>query len=132
MRITSLTAFGGELFASTGSCWGDFTGPHGVRGRVYRFRAGRNAAFDRDIGSGWKHIAAVKSGGRLHLYINGVRVATSAAYDPADYLLTTDRSLKLGSGETDSFRGRMSDVRLYRRSLAQHELISIRNESERT
>ena len=128
-RVTSLTVYGGELFASTSSCWGDFRGPHGIRGRVYRFRAGQNAAFDRDIGSGWNHVAAVKAGRQLDLYVNGVLVARSTPFDPADYDLSNDRPLRLGSGEVDSFSGRMREVQFYRRALTQQEIKCIHRES---
>ena len=125
VRPTSLTVFDGELFAAIGSCWGHFDGEHGIRGRVYRFRAGQTAAFDRDIGPGWRHVAAVKSGRQLKLYVNAVRTADSDAFDPADYSLSCTGPLKLGGGEVGSFRGRLRDVRFYKRALAESEIAEL-------
>ena len=127
--VSSLTVFGGELFASTSSCWDGFRSEQGSRGRVYRFRAGQNAAYDRDMGPGWKHVAAVKSGRQLEIFVNGLRVGTSGPFDPADYDLSVDQPLRLGSGEVDSLCGHLREVRLYRRALSQRELMTIHHES---
>ena len=126
---SSLTVFGGELFASTSSCWDGYRSDQGSRGRVYRFRAGQNAAYDRDMGPGWKHVVAVKSGRRLEIFVNGLKVGTSGPFDPADYDLSTDHPLRLGSGEVDSLSGRMREVRFYKRALDQREVTSIHHES---
>jgi hypothetical protein len=129
VRPTSLTVFDGELFAAIGSCWGHFDGEQGIRGRVYRFRAGQTAAFDRDIGPGWRHVVAVKSGRKLQLYVNAVRSADSGSFDPADYSLSSTSPLKLGGGEAGSFRGRLRDVRFYKRALAESEIAEIHRSS---
>ncbi len=91
-------------------------------GRVFAFAAGRTAAADRPLGAGWRHVAAVRRGGRLELYAGGERVAASAEFDPADYDLTADRPLLVGAGPTDYFRGRMRDLRAYDRALAPAEV----------
>ena len=71
-RLTSLTVYDGKFFASVGcassSIW---DAPCDVRGKVFCIEVGKCISYDYDLGSGWKHIAAVKEGGRLKLYING-------------------------------------------------------------
>jgi hypothetical protein len=79
--------------------------------------AGKVASYDDDLGPGWKHIAAVRSGGLLKLYIDGKLAAKSTSFDPTEYDLTTDRPLRIGFGETEYFAGKMADVRLYKVAL---------------
>lgn len=118
-RVTSLTVHDGKLFASTGSCTSSIhDAPCDDRGKVFCMEAGKAASYGKDLGPGWKHIAAVRRGGRLELHVNGRLEATSSAFTPHDFDLTTDRPLRIGFGQTDYFHGRMWDVRLYNRALA--------------
>jgi hypothetical protein len=117
-RVTSLTVYGGKLFASTGSCTSSVQdAPADVRGKVFSMEAGRVASYDDDLGPGWKHLAAVRQGDRLTLYVDGKLVAESSAFNPADYDLSIDQPLRIGFGQTEYFSGRMADVRLYRGAL---------------
>jgi hypothetical protein len=62
-RVTSLTVYGGKLFASMGSCTSShLDAPADFRGRVYATIAGQCVSYDRDLGPGWKHLAAVRRG----------------------------------------------------------------------
>jgi hypothetical protein len=117
-RVTSLTAFDGKLFASIGSSTSSIhDAPADVRGKVFCMEAGKVASYDDDLGHGWKHLAAVRHGGMLKLYINGSLVARSSSFDPADYDLSTQRPLRIGFGETEYFAGKMADVRMYKVAL---------------
>ena len=91
-------------------------------GHVFAFEAGRNVTWDRELPAGWRHVAAVKRGGRLELSVNGERVAVSAGFDAADYDLASDRPLRIGAGANDFFRGRLRDLRFYHRALSAAEL----------
>ena len=126
--MTSLTVYDGKLFASTGSCTSSvLDAPLDVRGKVFSMEAGKVASYDDDLGPGWKHIAAIRSGGLLKLYIDGKLVAKSSSFDPAEYDLSTDRPLRIGFGQTEYFAGKMADVRLYKVALDDqqiHELYS--------
>ena len=118
-RITSLTVHDGKLFAGTGSCTSSvLDAPCDVRGKVYCIEAGRGASYGGDIGSGWKHLAAIRRGGRLEIHVQGRQVASSSAFETGSFDLTTVRPLRIGLGQTDFFSGRMRDVRLYSRALA--------------
>jgi hypothetical protein len=117
-RITSMSVYDGKLFASTGSCTSSvLDAPCDVRGKVFSMEAGKMASYDKDLGPGWKHLAAVKKGGRLALYIDGQPVAESGDFVPAEYDLSIDQPLRIGIGQSEHFDGRMADVRLYRGAL---------------
>jgi hypothetical protein len=87
--------------------------------------AGRGVGYDHDIGSGWKHVAAVREGKVLKLYLDGKLVGTSREFDPAEYNLSTDQPLRIGMGPSDSFHGKMKDVRAYRRGLSAEEVAGL-------
>jgi hypothetical protein len=105
-RIWSMAVFQGKLFAGTLPA-----------GHVYSFEAGKSATHDYELSSGWRHIAAVKSGNLLNLYVDGKLVTTSTPFDPADYNLSNSAPLKIGFGQHDYFNGRMRDLRIHARAL---------------
>jgi hypothetical protein len=126
-RVTSMTVHAGRMFAGIGSCTGSAAdAPADVRGSVFSYTAGRCVSYDEDLGAGWRHVAAVRRGDRLRLYVDGRLVATSASFDPARYDLSTGGPLRIGSGEQDFFTGRIRDVRLYRRGLDEREIAALR------
>ncbi|HWC04007.1 MAG TPA: LamG domain-containing protein [Methylomirabilota bacterium] len=110
-RVWSMAVFRGQLFAGTLPS-----------GRVYSMEAGAMATWDSGFPTGWRHVAAIRDGGRLALYVDGGRVATSASFAAADYDLDTDRPLTIGFGVNDCFSGLLSDLRLYRRALGDAEV----------
>jgi hypothetical protein len=71
---------------------------------------------------GWRHLAAVKSGGRLKLYVDGKQVATSAKFDSKRFELDSSDPLRIGFGQHDYFNGKMKDLRLYDRALSASEV----------
>lgn len=124
-RLTSLTVFDGRLFASTGSCTSSaLDAPCDVRGKVFSIEAGKCASYDRDLGEGWRHIAAVKEGGMLRLYVDGELKATSSPFDPEEYDVSNDEPLKIGFGELDYFSGRIREVSIYGTSLGGEEVMA--------
>jgi Concanavalin A-like lectin/glucanases superfamily len=82
-------------------------------GRVHALEAGPCATHDRELPPGWQHVAAVKRGGSLTLYVNGKAVAESAKFDPAKFELSSDAPLRIGAGAGDFFNGSLADIRLY-------------------
>ncbi|MFO0898863.1 MAG: LamG domain-containing protein [Pirellulales bacterium] len=126
-RVTSLTVYDGKLFASTGSCTSSvLDAPPDVRGKVFSLEAGKSATFDDDLGPGWKHLAAIRRGGQLELFVDGRLAARSSTFDPADYDITTDRPLRIGFGQTDYFHGKLRDVRAYNRALSEAEVQAVK------
>ncbi|MBA4104166.1 MAG: hypothetical protein C0485_00280 [Pirellula sp.] len=122
-RVTSMAIHNGRLFASTGSCTSAAQdSPLDVRGKVFSLEAGKSASYDKDLGPGWKHLAAVRRGERLQIYIDGKLAAESTAFEPGDYDISTDRPLRIGFGQTEYFAGKMADVRLYAKALSDAEI----------
>lgn len=122
-RVTSLTIYDGKLFASTGSCTSSVRdAPADVRGKVFCMEAGKCASYDNDLGPGWKHLVAVRERGLLKLYVDGKLAAKSTSFNSTDYDLSTDRPLRIGFGQSDYFAGRIAEVRVYNRALADDEV----------
>lgn len=110
-RAWSMAVYQGRLFVGTLPS-----------GQVWSFEAGRNVSYDRPLSPGWRHIAAVRVGDVLKLYVDGVEVARSSRMGPAKLDLTNDESLRIGFGQHDFYNGEMRDVRIYRRGLSGKEI----------
>jgi hypothetical protein len=127
MRLTALASFQGRLFAGTGSCRGRAADcdPEGTLGRVRSFGFGQMASFEEDLPAGWVHLAAVRRGGVLELYVNGKPAAKS--HDVPDRVLdlSTAAPLRMGFGSLTYFSGALSDVRLYRGALSEQEIAAL-------
>lgn len=115
-RVWSMAVFQGRLFA-------------GVlpSGHVHSIEIGKQVTYDRPLSAGWHHVAAIRDGRRLRLYVDGEQVAASGEFDPADYDLTTDQPLKIGFGPHDSFNGKLCDVRMYDAALSADEVSALAN-----
>ena len=122
-RVTSLTVHGGKLFASIGSCTSSvLDAPADVRGGVFAMEAGKCVSYDYDLGSGWKHLAAVKNNNRLELYVNGKLQSASSVLEAKDYDISNTAPFRIGYGEMDYFSGKIKEVRLYNRILNEKEI----------
>jgi hypothetical protein len=131
-RVTSLTTFQGKQFASMGSCTSSrLDAPCDFRGQVYAMEAGRCVSYDRDLGLGWHHLAAVRRGDRLELFVDGQLVATSSTFVPAAYDLSSSSPLRIGFGEVDYFSGKIRAVRLYGRALDAADITHLARQSVR-
>ena len=98
---------------------------HHDYGRVFCMEAGRNVTHDHDIGSTWRHVAAVRQRGRLRLYLDGKLCATSQPLDPAQYDISNDRPMLIGFGARNYFQGAMDDLRVYRGALSAAEVAGL-------
>ena len=94
-------------------------------GRVLSLEAGKNATYDHELAPGWRHLAAVRRGNSLSLYIDGEVVDTSSTFNPSDYDLSNDQPLKIGLGQHDYFNGSLADVRFYRGALSEDEIAAL-------
>jgi hypothetical protein len=110
-RAWTMASFDGRLFCSTLPS-----------GSVHSLETGPCVTFDRELPNGWQHVAAVKRGGVLQLYVNGMRVAESRRFDPARLDLTNVVPLRIGAGSGDYFHGSLSDLHFYRRALSEAEI----------
>ncbi len=110
-RAWTMAEFQGRLFVGTLPS-----------GRVLSIAAGANVTHDRSLSPGWHHVAAQRVGRELKLFVDGKKVATSAAFDPEQFDLSNDAPLRIGFGPTDSFHGRLRDVRIWDRALSAEEI----------
>ena len=110
-RVWSMAVYQGRLYAGTLPS-----------GHVYSVEAGKVATWDCTFPEGWRHIAAVKQGGVLTLYVDGTPVATTDSFNPKRYDLNPNCPLLIGFGTHDYFKGALRDVRIYRRGLTQGEI----------
>lgn len=110
-RAWTMAEFQGRLFVGTLPS-----------GHVLSIAAGTNVTHDRSLSAGWHHVAAQRAGRELRLFLDGKRVATSSALDPEQFDLANDAPLRIGFGPTDSFHGRLRDVKLWGRALADDEV----------
>ncbi|MBI2926193.1 MAG: LamG domain-containing protein [Verrucomicrobia bacterium] len=99
-------------------------------GHVHALEAGRAVTHDHELSPGWHHVAAMRAGSRLKLFVDGRLVATSVEFDPDDFDLSTAEPLRIGFGASDYFHGSLRDLRIYRRALRVEE-VSILRQSRR-
>ena len=76
-RAWSMAVFDGRLFCGTLPS-----------GRVHALEVGQSVTYDRALPPGWKHLAAVREGGRLSLFVDGKRVASSSRSNASPLDLT--------------------------------------------
>ena len=132
-RVTSLTTFGGKLIASTGSCKGRAVDvdPDGTLGRIYALQTGQLVSHEFDIGNEWTHLAVVRTGGQLHLYVNGGLSQSSGNPGTHTFNLSTRQPLLVGSGPQSHFRGFIADLRFYEGSLDESEIRELSNRPDK-
>ena len=99
-RVWSMAVYQGRLYAGTLPS-----------GHVYSVEAGKVATWDHTFPEGWRHVAAVKQGGVLTLYVDGIPVATTDSFNPKRYDLTPNCPLLIGFGAHDYFKGAGRDIR---------------------
>ena len=115
-RAWTMAEYQGQLFCSTLPS-----------GHVHACEVGKLATWDYEFPLGWHHVAAVKSVGKLLLYVDGKLKSSSTDFNPEDFDLSNDQPLRIGSGPNDFFHGRLRDVRLYRRALTPAEVATLAN-----
>lgn len=113
-RAWTMAEYQGQLFCSTLP-----------NGKVQACEVGKLVTWDDEFPLGWHHVAAVKSGGKLMLFVDGKLKSSSTDFNPEDFDLTNDQPLRIGSGPNDFFQGWLRDVRLYRRALLAAEVTAL-------
>ncbi len=124
-RASSLAVYQGKLFGSTATCYrAQITPPppaDDIRGKVFSVQAGAAVSSDRDLGAGWKHVAAVRKDNLLQLYVDGKLVATAQS-DVPGLDASCESPLLIGRGQQAHFHGKIREVRLYNRALKETEV----------
>jgi len=113
-RAWTMAEFGGQVFCSTLPS-----------GRIYSWQAGRVASADRAFPTGWQHVAAVRTSGKLQLWINGRQAAASEPFDDELFDLSSGAPWRLGLGSSDFFLGSLSDVQVYRGALDEKQIAGL-------
>jgi len=128
-RPTSMTVYDGKLYLSLGSGSSNIKdAPCDQRGKVFCMEAGKNVSYDKDLGIGWQHIAAVKEGGKLKLFVDGKLVKESlVSFKAKDYDISNNEPLKIGFGQLNYFAGKIKEVRLYNKAIGSGEVKNIFN-----
>jgi hypothetical protein len=80
---------------------------------------------DQELKPGWRHLAAVRQGNRLIMYVDGEVVAASPPKADASLEVSNDEPLRIGLGEHDYFRGSLCDLRLYGGALSMGEIADL-------
>lgn len=111
-RAASMAVFRGQLYCGTLPS-----------GTVHSMSAGLVASHDRALPTGWRHVAAVREGRAIALYVDGALVdRRRAGSELGSAGLATTVPLILGGGPRASFEGELSGVRLFGRALAAEEV----------
>jgi concanavalin A-like lectin/glucanase superfamily protein len=118
-RAWSMAVFNGRLYCGTLPS-----------GHVHSLEAGKVATHDRALASGWRHVAAVRRGGMLQLYVDGGLAAESTPFNPGDYNLANEEALRIGCGPHDYFNGALCDVRFYGRALGAREILALASKEQ--
>lgn len=109
-RAWNMAVYKGRLFSGTLPS-----------GHVKSFEAGKNVTYDHPLKPGWRHIAAVRDGSRLKLFVDGQSVA-AIDFDPKQFDLTTKSPLRIGFGSHDHLNGKLKDVRLYEGAISSEQI----------
>ena len=120
-RAWSMAVFQGKLFCGTVPS-----------GHVYALEAGKCVTHDYELGSGWRHLTAARSGSKLQIYVDGKLASVSSDFQPDDYDISNDKPLIIGFGNQDYFAGTMRDLRLYNRTLSHAEIQALGSQPHHT
>jgi hypothetical protein len=100
-RVTSLTQHEGLLFASVTSCTGAvLDAPPDARGTIHALQVGVVTTTPTSLDPGWHHIAGIRRGGRVTLFVDGRETATSTG--DVSGSLETNVPLRIGADESGS------------------------------
>lgn len=83
-------------------------------GHVYSIEVGQCLTADLPAGEGWKHLAVVRRGSELQLFLNGGLAATSQSNGAEPLNLASAAPWLIGGGNHSPLRGGIRDVRVYR------------------
>ena len=90
---------------------------------VFSMRAGAMASNGRSLGAGRHHLAGMRRGARVALFVDGVEVGTGSNVDlGASIAPPAGTPLVIGGGSRATFEGRVGSVRIWDRALAPDEV----------
>jgi hypothetical protein len=120
-RVTSLTQHDGLLFASVTSCTGAvIDAPTDARGTVHALQAGAVATTPRSLEPGWHHVAGVRRGGTLAIYVDGRQEATSTGSFTGS--IANDVELQVGHDQAGAYAHGLHGFVATDRALSEKEI----------
>jgi hypothetical protein len=94
-------------------------------GKVWSMAAGHNVTYDKELPSGWHHLAAIRRGRQLRLYLDGKSIASAELQNLPSLNIDNAAPLLIGFGPNDYLNGSLRDVRLYSRALQDDEVAAL-------
>lgn len=113
-RAWTMAEHDGELYCSTLPS-----------GHVFAYSQGHQVAWGHPLPGRWCHVAAIKTGDQLKLFMDGQLVALSSMPEQAQFDLTNRSQIVIGSGIHGSLQGQLADVRIYCRGLSNEEVLAL-------
>lgn len=110
-RAWSMALYQGKLFCGTLPS-----------GKVWSLQAGGCVTYDHALAPGWRHLAAVRQGRSLLLYVDGAQVAAGTLPDDSPFDVSSDTPLQIGRGPGDYFNGYMRNLQAHTRALSEAEI----------
>ncbi len=110
-RLWTMAQYRGKLFSTTLPS-----------GHIWSMSAGECVTWDEDFPTGSHHVAAQRQGDALRVFVDGKLVAESKAGQASMLDLTSDAPWQIGAGSGDYFRGKLSDVQVFKRALPADEI----------
>ncbi len=113
-RAASMVLFDGELYVGT------LPSAH-----VHSLRAGAVATSDRSVTPRWHHLAGVRRGAAVTLFVDGRPAGTTGVPGLDGVVLEPRVPLAIGGGPRADFEGEIADVRLWSRALDDAEVATL-------
>ncbi len=110
-RVWTMAEWDGRLVASTLPS-----------GKVFAAAAGTTVQAPHAIDDRWHHVAAVRRGSELELWLDGRLVARKYQPDLPSYDLTSHAILKIGSGRHGTLQGTIGQVEIFSTALEPEQL----------
>ncbi|MEP7109223.1 MAG: LamG-like jellyroll fold domain-containing protein [Ferruginibacter sp.] len=130
-RVPSMAIYQGRLYAGTGTARAfPADTQHIETGKVYSWQTGQAVSYDKDLGTEWRHVTAVREKDQMKLYVDGKQVSSSVLNKSPDFSLSNNRPLMIGFGTQNYFKGSMKDVRIYSGALSGSSIEKMYNESK--
>ncbi len=110
-RAWSMALYQGKLFCGTLPS-----------GNVWSLQAGGCVTCDHALAPGWRHLAAVRHGRDLLLYVDGERAAAATLPGDASFDVSSDTPLQIGRGPGDFFNGYIRSLQAHSQALSKAEI----------
>lgn len=92
-------------------------------GKIFSYESGKVLSMSEPFPEGWQHVAAIKTKDEIRLYLNGKMVGKRDIPENVKFDLNPATSLKIGFGSNDYFKGRLKEIRFYKRALKESEIL---------